>query len=107
MGNDINALKVLMGDEQFVASIVAMEDPVDVQRAFAEKGFQFTVEQINEMAAVAFSENADELSEEQMDAVAGGVLAEIAIVASGVALFANGMVEYNKYRKSRGKSTIW
>lgn len=107
MANDINALKALMGDEQFVAAIVAMEDPVDVQRAFAEKGFQFTVDQINEIAAMAFSENTDELSEEQMDAVAGGVLAEIAIVAGGIALFANCMAEYNKYRKEKGKSTIW
>lgn len=107
MANDINALKVLMENQEFVSKIVAMEDPADVQRAFAENGFQFTIDEINQMATIAFSENTDELSEEQMDSVAGGVLAEIAIVAGGVAFFANCMAEYNKSRKARGKSTIW
>lgn len=107
MENEIYSLKELMKDEKFVSAIAAMEDPADVQKAFAEKGFQFTIEQINKMAEMALSTTSDELTQEQMDNVAGGILSEIAIVASGIALFANCMAEINKQRKEKGKSTIW
>ena len=48
-----------------------------------------------------------ELSEDDLKDVSGGVLAEIAIVASGVALFAGIMTEVNNSRKAAGKKPIW
>lgn len=102
----LEQLKTLMEDREFVEKIVAMEDPVEVQSAFAEEGIDFSIDEINQIAQLAFNSSC-ELSEAEMDNVAGGVLAEIAIVASGVALFANCMAEYNKSRKAQGKSTIW
>lgn len=106
MNASVDHIKAVMEDREFVEMIVAMEDPVDVQSAFSAKGIDFSIEEINQIARIAFSDNS-ELSEEEMDNIAGGVLAEIAIVASGVALFANCMAEYNKSRKAKGKSTIW
>lgn len=104
---NINKIKDLMGDKDFVAAIAAMEDPEDVQSAFADKGVDFTLEQINQIAEMVIGGNEDELSEAALEGVSGGLLAEIAIVASGVALFANTMAEVNKARKAAGKKTIW
>ncbi len=104
---NINKIKDLMGDKDFVAAIAAMEDPEDVQSSFADKGVDFTLEQINQIAEMVIGGNEDELSEAALEGVSGGLLAEIAIVASGVALFANTMAEVNKARKAAGKKTIW
>lgn len=106
MNASIEYIKSIMEDREFVEMIVAMEDPAEVQKAFASKGIDFSIEEINQIAQIAFNSNL-ELSEDEMDNVTGGVLAEIAIVASGIALFANCMAEYNKSRKANGKSTIW
>lgn len=106
MKASIDYIKSVMEDREFVEMIVAMEDPAEVQKAFASKGIGFSIEEINQIAQIAFNPDL-ELSENEMENVTGGVLAEIAIVASGVALFANCMAEYNKSRKAKGKSTIW
>lgn len=106
MNASIDYIKAVMEDREFVEMIVAMEDPAEVQKAFASKGIDFSIEEINQIAQIAFNSD-HELSEDEIKNVTGGVLAEIAIVASGVALFANCMAEYNKSRKANGKSTIW
>ena len=105
--NNIEKIKELMNDKEFVAKIATMEEPEDVQTAFAEQGVDFSLEQINQIAELVMNDNAEELNEDALEAVAGGILAEIAIVASGVALFANTMAEVNKARKAAGKKTIW
>lgn len=108
--NNIEKIKEVMNNDEFVTRIVKLDDPELVQKAFSEQGIDFTLEQINQIAESVLSnysyENG-ELPEEALDAVSGGVLAEIAIVASGIALFANTMAEVNKSRKAAGKKTIW
>lgn len=105
--NNIEKIKHLMDNKNFVSKITAMEDPEQVQDAFAENGVDFTLEQINQIAELVINNNAEELNEDALEAVSGGILAEIAIVASGIALFANTMAEVNKARKEAGKKTIW
>lgn len=107
MENRLELIKSAMEDKAFVEKIAAMDDGLDVQAAFAEKGIEMTLEEIAQIATIAFGEKSDELEESELDAVAGGVLAEIAIVAAGVAFFANTMAEINKERKAKGKKTIW
>lgn len=107
MANNIVLVKEVMADEEFVAKISAMEDPAEVQSAFAAKGINFTIEQINQIAELVANSQGDELSEDALEAVSGGILAEITIVAGVIALGANCMAEYNKARKEQGKSTIW
>ena len=96
----------LAKDEQFINSLLTMEDNVEVQKAFAEKGVDLTVEQIDQMAEMLFGRDG-ELNEGELEAVSGGFLAEAAIVCGGIALFANCMAEYNNSRKARGKKPIW
>ena len=107
MSAKIEKVQVLMGDAEFVKKISAMEEPEDVQKAFADNGVEFTLEEIGQIAEMATGSDSEELTEGQMDAVAGGVLAAIAVVASGIALGANVMAEVNKSRKAAGKKTIW
>jgi predicted ribosomally synthesized peptide with nif11-like leader len=105
--NNIEKVQEVMKDVDFVKKISIMEEPEDVQKAFAEKGVNFTLEEIGQIAEMVAAGNDDELTEVQMDSVSGGILAEIAIVASGIALLANTMAEINKNRKAAGKKTIW
>lgn len=105
--SNIEKIKDLMDNKNFVSKITAMEDPEQVQAAFAENGVDFTLEQINQIAELVINNNAEELNEDALEAVSGGILTEIAIVASGIALFANTMAEVNKARKEAGKKTIW
>lgn len=105
--NKMEKVQAVMSDAEFVKKISAMEEPEDVQKAFAEKGVDFTLEEISQIAELVVGSEGEELTEAQMESVSGGVLAEIAIVASGVALVANTMAEINKSRKAAGKSTIW
>lgn len=108
MDTRMNQIQAVMNDAAFVERIVSIEDPVEVQKAFAEKGISFSLEEINMIAEMVINgSNGEEMTEAELEGVSGGVLAEIAIVASGVALFANCMTEYNKSRKSKGKRTIW
>lgn len=105
--NKKELVQAAMNDAEFVKKISAMQEPEDVQKAFAEKGVEFTLEEISQIAEMVAGNEGEELTEGQMDAVSGGILAEIAIVASGIALAANCMAEYNKSRKAAGKKTIW
>lgn len=105
--NKIEKVQAVMNDAEFVQKISAMEEPIDVQKAFAEKGIDFTLEEIGQIAELVANNEGEELTDSQMNSVTGGVLAEIAIVASGVALVANSMAEVNKSRKAAGKKTIW
>lgn len=106
MESRVEILKKVMGDSEFVETIVAMEDPADVQKAFADKGVDFTIDEINMIARQAFGGD-DELDENELEDVAGGILAEITIVCGVIALGANVMTEVNKSRKEQGKKTIW
>jgi len=65
-----------------------------------------TVEQIDQMAEMVFGKDG-ELNESDLENVAGGFLAEAAIVCGGIALFCNCMAEYNNSRKAKGKKPIW
>lgn len=97
-----------MADQEFVAKIVAMEEPEDVQQAFAEKGVDFTLEEISQIAEMVMNGNAEELDEAQLDAVAGGICWEAVIVVGGlIKIGADIMTEVNKSRKAQGKKTIW
>ena len=102
-------LTALMENKAFVAKISAMEEPEDVQKAFAEEGVDFTLEEINFIAEQVMAGNSEELNEMQLDAVSGGVdPVTVTIVVCGlIKLGADVMTEVNKNRKAKGKKTIW
>ncbi len=107
MSKNIETLNALMADKAFVEKIANLEEPEDVQAAFAEKGVDFSIEEINTIAEMVMNNGSEELGEGDMEAVTGGILAEIAIVASGISLFAGIMTEVNNSRKAKGKKGIW
>ena len=108
MNTSIDYIKEVMQDQAFVERICSMTEPEEVQSAFAEKGIDLTLEQINQIAMMATEENDKELTEKELDEVAGGVFWEaVCVIASGIGLAANVMAEVNKNRKEAGKKTIW
>lgn len=89
-----------------MSRIMEMDDNTEVQKAFAEYGVELTVEQIDKIAEMAFSDQ-EELSEEALENVAGGFFEEIGIIISGIKTFCGYISEINKTRKSQGKKAIW
>lgn len=88
MNTNYVALETVLKEEGFVKYLLSLETPEAAQKAFADKGIEFTVEEINEIAKelnnslTAISE--DEFTEADLDAVAGGVILE-GVTAVGVA----------------------
>lgn len=79
--------KALMEDESKIKEMFEMT-PEDAAKAFAEKGFNFTAEELVEYGdcltkVKAHAETNDELSEGQLDDVAGG--SAVATVLFGIA----------------------
>ena len=102
-------ITALMEDREFVAKIAAMEEPEEVQKAFAEQGVDFSLEEINFIANQVMNGNSEELNEDQLEAVAGGVdpVTVTVVVCGLIKLGADAMTEVNKQRKAKGKKTIW
>ena len=48
-------VQLAMNDAEFVKKISAMENPEEVQKAFAEKGVEFTLEEISKIAEMVVS----------------------------------------------------
>ena len=109
MNTKLEKVQAAMEDREFVARIAAMEEAEEVQQAFAEKGVEFTLEEISYIANQVMNGNTDELDEEQLEAVAGGVdpVTVTVVICGLLKLGADAMAEYNKQRKAKGKKTIW
>lgn len=109
MDKRMENVRAAMADKEFVEKIVKMEEPEDVQAAFAEKGVEFTLEEISAMAEKIMQGNFEEMTEEQLDDVTGGVdpVTCVCAVIGVLTLAANVMTEVNNNRKAQGKKTIW
>lgn len=94
-------IKEIFSDEEFVASLMNMESPEDVQKALAEKGLELSVEEIEKIRQAAMDQEG-ELSEEALEGVAGGSVAAIVLgVLAGVtSLFKLGR-SVNSWTRSR------
>lgn len=69
-------LEELMKDEAFLDAIFSKESSEEVQKLFAEKGVELTMEEIDGLAAAilqASQEQNGELSVDTLDSVAGGI----------------------------------
>lgn len=82
------ALEAVLKEEGFVKHLLSLETPEEAQAAFAEKGIEFTIEEIKEIANAINNEVAaadeKEFTEDELDVVAGGILIE-GVTAVGVA----------------------
>ena len=76
----------VMKDQAFVEQLMAAETAEAAQALFASKDIAFTLEEVKQIGAGLRAACSDELSAEDLDAVAGGsVLATVAAVVSIIA----------------------
>ena len=107
MAVNTEKLKAVLEDKAFVDAISKMESNVEVQKAFAERGIDFTVEEVDLIAEQLYGDD-KELNDTQLENVSGGIALEtITVIVSGIALAANVMSEVNKNRRAAGKKPIW
>ncbi len=73
-------LKDILSDADFVKSLAALENPEDVQAALKEKGVELTLEDIAAIQNILENSNEGELSEDDLENVAGGSLTIMAAI---------------------------
>lgn len=81
---DEQKIKEVFSDEAFVSSLLEMETVEDVQSAVAAKGIDLSARDIESIRAqLVNNDNGEELSEEDLENVAGGsIIAIIGLVAT-------------------------
>ena len=83
---NIEKLKEIFADKDFTAKVLEMETPEEVQKAISNKGVDLTIEEIESVkqAIINQSEGNEELSDDQLENVAGGFAISTAIAIAGV-----------------------
>lgn len=83
-------IKALMEDEAFVAKLVEFETPEEVVAAFREKDVEVSVDDITNLKKQLekMSENGGELSEDELESVAGGSITGLIIAGISCAISA-------------------
>lgn len=112
MTGTMEQFEALVNDELFVEKLTKLETNEEVQKAFAERGIGFTMEEIDQIVEKLYGDKS-ELNEDSLENVSGGVVitattvAAVSCIAAGVALLGNAMAVYNDNRKAKGKKPIW
>ena len=80
----MNELKIkeIFSDQTFVESLMEMENAEDVQAAIADKGIELTLNDI-EALRTQLSNTSEELSEDDLENVAGGFAISATVIAIG------------------------
>lgn len=67
-------IKELVEDQEFVKKLLSCEEPEQVQKLFADNGVEISLEDVKALgkALAAMAESDGELSEDDLEAVAGG-----------------------------------
>jgi len=81
-------IKELFSDEVFVNSLFELDEPEDVQKALAAKGLNLSLEEISVIRNSLQNENTDELSEDELESVSGGVAVTAVVGAIIIAVSA-------------------
>lgn len=84
---DEQKIRELFSDEAFVGSILEMDTAEDVQKALSKKGLDLSLEEINTIRT-SLEHEEGELSEDQLEDVAGGSVTAIVcgLIIGGAAL---------------------
>ena len=78
-------IKKVFSDEEFVKSLMNLETPEAVQKALEEKDIDLSVEDIKKIAELVQKKDNGELSEDELEEVAGGTdVGAIAAVVGAV-----------------------
>lgn len=76
-----NKFEELIKDKDFSESIIKMETPEEVQKAFAEKGVEISKEEVQALGAIinkACEKKGAALSEEDLNEISGGSIGDVA-----------------------------
>lgn len=77
---DEKLAKEVFSDKEFVKSLLLMETAEEVQAALKEKGVDLTVEDILQIREMCGRADAEELSEEELENVAGGICPAVIVL---------------------------
>ena len=77
---DQNRIKEVMSDEAFVKELSQLESVEEIQAVFKEKDLDFSIEELNKISEQFVS--GKELSFDQLDEVAGGVIKPPLVIAA-------------------------
>ena len=71
-----NKVMEIFGNEQFKAAVANVTTPEDMQKLIAEYGLELTVDEVIELCGqiVKAMNSGDEIGEDELDNVAGGVV---------------------------------
>lgn len=99
MDNRIELAQKALEDKAFVEKLLSLEEPEDVQKAYAEKGVEFSIDEVKAMGQMLAADSGEaELDANQLDAVAGGIaLATITAIVGAVAL----VVDVGTYHRQK------
>ncbi|MDR1622336.1 MAG: Nif11-like leader peptide family RiPP precursor [Synergistaceae bacterium] len=81
---DEKRVKELFSDEAFVKSLFALETPEEVQAAVKAKGVDLTLDEIHAIKEGLAKSGGEELSEADLEKVAGGSV--VGLVIAGISL---------------------
>ena len=83
----IAKIKEIFADKEFVAKVLEMETAEEVQAAVKAQGVELTLEEIEatkaELANQIENKDSDEVSDEQLEQVAGGMAITTAVIIAG------------------------
>ena len=101
---DKHQIMEIMRDEDFVNEILDMQTTEEVKEAFAEKGLELSLEEIDIISQIInkmVDKNTTELSEEDLEEISGGsLISKIPKIKEGIL----DTIDYIKYRlKNSGK----
>lgn len=89
---DEKLAKEVFSDKEFVKSLLLMETPEEVQSALKEKGIDLTVEDIMQIREMCNRADTDELSDDELENVAGGICPAVIVLGFFGALHLIGFV---------------
>lgn len=104
LSKDDAVLCTLLDDKEFVVKMLSQETPEDVQKLFQENGVEVSMEEVNALGAELnrISTTGDELTEESLESVTGGIAAAtVWAVAKCVIAVGGAALAIYKWYKSR------
>lgn len=71
----------VFADKEFAEKVLALTEPEDVQKAFAEKGIDLSIEDVKAIGRMLAENQDGELSEDALMDVAGGSITGVTVAA--------------------------
>lgn len=95
---DNQKIREVFSDEGFVTALLELDTAEEVQSALKEKRLDYTLEEIDQIKNQLSSDNADTLSEADLDNVAGGSAVLTAFAIASCAVSVNGYMRRHRRR---------